>query len=54
MNLSPEGVRSVIPLPKNHSKLLAWTVFLLGSVLLFDVYSKNSQGTWPITSIFPW
>lgn len=54
MNLSPERVRSLIPLPKNHSKLLGWALFALGSVMLFDVYSKTSDGMWPVTSIFPW
>lgn len=54
MNLSPEMVRANIPLPKNKSKLLAWVLFGLGSVWLFDVYSKSSDGIWPITSIFPW
>lgn len=52
--LSPAGIRAKIPLPRNRSKVLAWGVFILGSVMLFDIYSKNTEGTWPITSVFPW
>ncbi len=54
MNLSASSVRAHIPIPRNHSKLLAWALFALGSVLLYDVYSSNSDGMWPVTSIFPW
>lgn len=53
MSMNPAGVRARVPLPKNHSRVLAWVVFLVGSVMLYDVYSGD-RGTWPISSIFPW
>jgi hypothetical protein len=55
MALNAQSVRSAIPVPRGRSKILAWALFLLGAVWLYDVYDRSgNQGPWPASTLFPW
>jgi hypothetical protein len=49
------SLRGRIPVPKGHSKILAWGLFLLGAIWLFDCYDgRGRPAAWPASTIFPW
>lgn len=55
MAVTAKSVRGKIPVPKAPSKLLAWGLFLLGAIWLYDCYEgRGKQGPWPVSTIFPW
>ena len=55
MAVDAASIRSKLPVPKGHSKLLAWGLFLLGAIWLYDCYDgRGAQGPWPASTLFPW
>jgi hypothetical protein len=53
--MDAQTIRNHIPIPKGHSLLLAWGLFLLGAIWLYDAYDgRGHQGPWPVSTIFPW
>jgi hypothetical protein len=55
MPVTAASVRSAVPVPRGHSKLLAWTLFIVGAIWLYDVYDgSGKQGPYPISTLFPW
>jgi hypothetical protein len=47
-----KSLRAAVPVPRGHSKVLAWGLFLLGAIWLFDAYGGG--GPWPASTLFPW
>jgi hypothetical protein len=55
MAVTAASVRSRVPVPRGRSALLAWGLFLLGAIWLYDVYDGGGkQGPWPASTLFPW
>jgi hypothetical protein len=55
MPINAATIRAKIPVPKGHSKLLAWSLFALGCIWLYDVYDGvGRQGPYPLSTLFPW
>lgn len=53
--ISAQSVRSVVPVPKQNHALIAWAVFLLGAIWIYDIYDgRGRQGPWPASAMFPW
>ena len=52
--ITPETVRGRIPFPRIENRLIGWTVFIIGLVILFDSYDGAGRSkSWPASAILP-